>query len=219
MMSRPLNRPRYNGGSGPQGCFLAPIFGEAAIQSSALTKLNSSREAMPTTPVTAFKTIFDIANQGYTTWWFALPGLFFVYLGYLLVFRGWVPQMRMPHRPPPRGLQGRQRKAFNWFILVFSVAWVIFVLHSSYGQYRTAVAELKQGNYNVVEGPVTDFVPMAYGHKGERFTVSGQRFSYSDDIVTTGFHHAAADGGPIHEGLYVRISYVRNTILKLEVAQ
>lgn len=162
-----------------------------------------------------FKTVFDAANQGYTTWWFPAFGLIFVCAGALLVFKAPLMQRVMPH-----GLQGRARKFFSWFFLIFAVLWVLGTFVSTYHGYRTAATELREGQYAVVEGPVTDFVPMPYtGHSEESFVVGGHRFSYSDYIVTSGFHNTASHGGPIHDGLYVRITYVGNTILKLEIAQ
>jgi hypothetical protein len=57
------------------------------------------------------------------------------------------------------------------------------------------------------------------GHAMESFCVQEQCFSYSDYVVTTGFHNTASHGGPIREGLNVRIEYIGNIILKLEVAR
>jgi hypothetical protein len=57
------------------------------------------------------------------------------------------------------------------------------------------------------------------GHSEESFVVDGKRFSYSDFIVTSGFHNAASHGGPIRAGLYVRVSYIGNVILRLEIAE
>ena len=51
----------------------------------------------------------------------------------------------------------------------------------------------------------------------ESFAVGGHRFSYSDYVVTSGFHNTASHGGPIHDGLDVRVSYLGNLILRLEI--
>ena len=86
----------------------------------------------------------------------------------------------------------------------------------TYGQYRRAVSALADGRYAVVEGHVTDFVEKP---KSESFMVDGVRFSYSPYVMTPGFNTPAWDGGPLREGMQVRISYVGNTILRLEVAR
>jgi hypothetical protein len=44
-------------------------------------------------------------------------------------------------------------------------------------------------------------------------------FSYPDYTVTCGFNNTASRGGPIREGLQVRIHYVDQLILRLEVAR
>lgn len=67
---------------------------------------------------------------------------------------------------------------------------------------------------------MTNFVPMPYtGHSLESFVVGGRKFSYSDYVLTPGFRHTTSHGGPIREGLYVRIAYLGNLILQLDVAE
>jgi hypothetical protein len=43
-------------------------------------------------------------------------------------------------------------------------------------------------------------------------------FSYSDYVIVPCFNNTASHGGPIRDGLRVRIAYSGNCILKLEVA-
>jgi len=83
-----------------------------------------------------------------------------------------------------------------------------------------ALTSFETGHYSVVEGIVTDFHPMPYeGHDDECFSVTTQRFCYSDYSVTPGFHNAASHGGPIRAGFRVRVTYSHDTILRLEVAR
>lgn len=71
----------------------------------------------------------------------------------------------------------------------------------------------------VVEGRVGAFIPMPLeGHAEESFVVDGTKFSYSGYEGGCWFHHAAANGGPIREGLQVRVHYWNSKILKVEVA-
>jgi hypothetical protein len=167
--------------------------------------------------IVTFKTVFDAANEGYA-WWLPAFGLIFVALGGLLVFKPALAQRIMWWGLP---LQGRYRTAFGWIYLVFGSFWTVGTFLGTYSPYYTAMSCLNAGNCPVVEGTVTNFIPMPYrGHKDESFTVNGRRFSYSEyDDVTPGFHNAASHGGPIHQGLYVRITYSGNMILRLEVAQ
>lgn len=57
------------------------------------------------------------------------------------------------------------------------------------------------------------------GHARETFVVNGQYFSYSDYDLTQGFNQTQSHGGPIKEGLQVRITHVDGSIVKLEIAQ
>jgi len=97
--------------------------------------------------------------------------------------------------------------------LVWCVLNALGALHCS--SLKRALAE---GRVSVVEGTVDRFEPMPYeGHRNERFSVNGVTFSYSDYSQDPGFHQSMSHGGPIREGLPVRISYVDKTIVKLEV--
>jgi hypothetical protein len=84
---------------------------------------------------------------------------------------------------------------------------------------RARIAYL-EGQYSTVEGTVTNFHPMPYsGHQDETFSVNGVQFSYSDYVLIPCFNNTASHGGPVHEGLRVRIAYSGNCILKLEVSR
>lgn len=87
-----------------------------------------------------------------------------------------------------------------------------------------------RGECQVVEGTVEKFDPMPpTGHKHESFQVKSYRFEYSDfDLTMPGFHNAHSRGGPICEGLHVKIwfktlpayrSEPRNCIARIDVEQ
>jgi hypothetical protein len=85
--------------------------------------------------------------------------------------------------------------------------------------YARAQDAYVQGQYSVVEGTVTNFHPMPYsGHQEESFSVNGVQFSYSDFILVPCFNNTASHGGPIRQGVKVRIAYSGNCIWKLEIA-
>lgn len=158
-----------------------------------------------------FQTAFDVNEQGYATWWFPASGLLFVAFGALLVFG---PTLMRS------GVQGTKRRILSWFFFAFALLWTVVGFAETYREYRVASSDLSSGHYSVVEGPVTDFVPKPYAtHSKESFTVGGRRFSYSDAIVTSGFNSTVYRDGPIREGLYVRVTYSGNLILRLEISQ
>jgi hypothetical protein len=88
-------------------------------------------------------------------------------------------------------------------------------------QYDMASRAARDPTTPVVEGRVEGFQPApAEGHQDETFTVGGVRFAYSDYVITGGFNQTQSHGGPIHEGVAVRIHYIPgpNVIVKLEIA-
>ncbi len=76
---------------------------------------------------------------------------------------------------------------------------------------------LKSGKADVVEGKVRDFHPLPTNeHGSERFCVSDKCFIYARS-TTPGFNRPQAFGGSIREGAMVRIHFVGNSILRVEI--
>ena len=172
-----------------------------------------------------YRTAFSVSESfPWGTIVFVLPGLLFLAGGVAMLrfSRGNAPPWltRIAEQLP------NQRPVPKWFPIVFigfATLWVVAAgggLGATLLAYRGALAS---GEHHVVEGVVTDFDPTAYfGKKEESFVVDGVRFAYSDNRVTPAFNHTSSHGGPIREGLRVRIAYLArrsdNAILKLEIA-
>jgi hypothetical protein len=163
-----------------------------------------------------YTTVFDATTAGWTTWPPVLFGLGFVAVG--LAFKFLPP--RLFKRPPTR--------LFIYIFLGFSLFWTTIVAWATWTEYSAVMDAARDGKLKVVEGKVEKFVPMPWsGHAMERFCVKDACFAYSNFVVTVGFHNAASHGGPLHEGLPVRIAYMDNTgapspgnvIVKLEIGK
>ena len=165
-----------------------------------------------------FTTVYDAAQKGYD-WSLApigLVGLIFVASGALLVYAPDIAQRLLPSR----GRLVREHPIAGRLLFGFSILFTAIVLAATLAQHWETQDLLHDPHLSVVEGPVTDFVPMPKaGHAMETFRVQGQSFSYSDFVVVPGFHNATSHGGPIRDGLYVRVTHVGDVILKIEVAQ
>lgn len=109
----------------------------------------------------------------------------------------------------------------KWFPRVFvgfAVVWTSISFAATFADYRGAVSALRNNRAQVVEGTVTEFKPMAYaGHGMESFVVQGVKFEYSDFIITAGFNNTASHGGPIREGLPVKIWYSGGEIPRVDI--
>ena len=110
---------------------------------------------------------------------------------------------------------------FSIFFCVFGFCCALIVCGSVIDASRSkAFTAFQIGDYSIVEGVVTDFHPMPYaGHDEECFSVRTLRFCYSDYVENQGFHNAASHGGPVRNGLRVRLAYSGDIILRLEVAK
>ena len=160
-----------------------------------------------------YRVVFDVASAGYKSWSFPAFGLVFVVVGAgLVAFRKNLP-----------GWWGKHPTASNvfaFFFLGFAMLWTVVSFVATYYDYSSLSTAEQTNRVRVVEGIVTKFKPMpATGHAMERFCVSDKCFEYSDNVITAGFNNTSSHGGPIREGLPVRVSYVGNSITKLEVAR
>jgi len=154
---------------------------------------------------TDFITVFNAADIGYRYWWFPATGLIFIYI---TVFK---PKLIAPNKPT---INPWLRK----LAILFSVFWTATAFVATFGGYIKSREMLLSGHADYVEGVVQDFVPLPYMSRGnESFSVKGIHFSYADSLLTSGFNNTASHGGPIREGLYVRIWYSGNDILKLQL--
>jgi hypothetical protein len=163
-----------------------------------------------------YVTVFEASADPYRNLTFVLPGLALSAVGAIMVFRpGWLAKLQV--RPSP---QKAWFKPFAIFYLLFVVVWTVSAGTAVFSDARNAKRTLLRGDCEIVEGKVEHFHPMpASGHDTERFDVNGVPFSYSDYIVSAGFNNSASHGGPIREGLPVRICYRDGEILRLEVQQ
>jgi hypothetical protein len=159
-----------------------------------------------------YSTVFDVTQSGYRQWWFPSVGLIFIVVGLALPFliRSGI------FRRPPAWMEG-------WFPAVFvgfAIFWTLGSLALTASDYFGLAADLRRGRCEVVEGAVEQFDPMPYtGHKDESFVVAGHHFHYSDYEVSAGFNQSTSHGGPIRDGLHVRIHCKGNEIAKLEIAE
>src|ERR1700692_2310924 len=103
-------------------------------------------------------------------------------------------------------------------MVVFGPIFTIVVYNSQTSMGTDWRSVYGRGGYSTVEGVVHDFKPMPYeGHQDECFWVENQKFCYSDYVVQPGFRQSASHGGPIREGLPVRIAYYEGEILRLDI--
>jgi hypothetical protein len=157
-----------------------------------------------------YTTAFDVTQAGFRQWTFSVVGLFLIAAGLATrtlvrigIFRPQYPWMM---------------KWFPRLFVGFAIVWTLISFATTFADYRGAVSAMENNRAQVVEGAVAEFKPMAYsGHSMESFVVQGVRFAYSDYIITAGFNTTTSHGGPIREGLPVKIWYSGGEILRLDI--
>lgn len=157
-----------------------------------------------------YQVVFDITSAGYKSWSFDALGIICIVIGGCGVAIN-RKLLRGERNSPGTG------KLPAFIVLGFAAVWTLFSF-DSYRDYRSLVAAVETGAARVAEGGVSNFTPMPVtGHAMEKFCVGDACFEYSDFVVTNGFNNTSSHGGPIRDGRPVRITYVGNSIVKLEV--
>ena len=161
-----------------------------------------------------YQVVYDIQQVNYPGWWIFAVGFVFVVSGtvfFLLRDNDSINSIFEMGGPV-------RRVVMPLFAACFGLLWLLIGC-LNYAHFASLRNLARHENVDVVEGTVTQFVPMPYeGHANESFVVNGRRFEYSEYDETAAFHHTQSHGGPIREGQRVRITYSGNDILKLEIA-
>jgi hypothetical protein len=161
-----------------------------------------------------YRTVFDVLGAPLFDWKVVTVCL-------LLVFSGIaVALLRNKFAPwflwPPATRRFAAPVALIYFVATIAIA--SKMLFGSFQTQRELRSELNLGRVGVVEGTVVQFSPAPYsGHVDEKFCVRERCFRYSDYALTGGFNRTSSHGGPIREGLPVRISYVGDVIVRVEI--
>lgn len=156
-----------------------------------------------------YRVAYDLIQAGYQNWLQAIPGTIIGIVGLVMLMK------RVKSHSVTADLKN---SSISIFMIIFGMIWVA-AFAGNYSIYAGLRDSVMKGGYETVEGRVSNFVPMPYeGHAQEHFDVNGKKFSYSDYDLTKGFNKTKSHGGPIREGLQVRINYVGESIVKLEIA-
>lgn len=158
-----------------------------------------------------YRLVYSVADAGYQAWAFVGVGtlILAVMIGFLI----------HDTRQQASGFRVAVRRVYLLGMIVFAVSLLLIGGGATRDEYVRNRRALESGAYEVVTGTVEHFVPAPEeGHKDESFDVAGHHYSYSDYVVTPSFHQSRSHGGPIREGLAVRIADHDGQILRLEVA-
>lgn len=162
-------------------------------------------------PTSGYKVAYDLLEEGYSGWSFNIICFLLALFGVGLV---WFVK-KITNKIADK------KERLRWLItpyvmVIFPIILGTVVLVSGLSEYYSMRKMLREGRASYVEGIVTDFYS---GENYESFEVNGKRFSYDYKTVSAGFRQTKYHGGPIDEGVNVRIWHNRGTIVRLEVAK
>lgn len=113
--------------------------------------------------------------------------------------------------------KAKSRRIKSIVLKVTSLLCLLIFLFSMGGtiiEYIRCQKLFREGNVSEVIGSVENYIPMpATGHSYESFTISDIGFSYSNYVITVGYHSAASLGGVVtHDGQHLKIKYIDHSL-------
>jgi hypothetical protein len=156
---------------------------------------------------------FDVLDQPFP-WWPLGLGLAFALLFALLV-AGSTWHLRKVGR---NGTSRRMDLFRVWLFracLVFSAGWTLFMFFQTRRAFELAQSARRSESDSVVEGVVESLQPTG---SAESVSVGGRTFLVRSHSGKPGYGTTTVNGGLLRRGTRVRIHYLDNMILKLEVA-
>ena len=155
-----------------------------------------------------FTTIYDFFDVGFAWLPFATGIVFLVIIGGLYYKRENIMTARSPGT----------RVTLCVLYLIADLTWMGVCVWKTTTEYTEVVSSIDKGTIKISEGRVTDFVPLfQMGSPWETFCIPDSCFHYSDLVPTAGYHDAVRNGGLLHDGAYVRVTYTGNIIARLEL--
>ena len=122
-------------------------------------------------------------------------------------------------------LRGKRQLTHNFekpnppaFVFIFLGAVLFLTFSLTFVSLISLRYQVAHNKASLIEGVVSGFHPADSEHSTETFQVEGHVFSYSRHSFSQGYNALYIFGGAVHEGVRVRIVYIDNNILKLEVA-
>jgi hypothetical protein len=149
--------------------------------------------------------VFEIAKTPLGELLYVLPGVFIMIC---------IPIFHKSNKRSAQRDSGCMTTIFPYFAFIFAFVWVIISSIQLISGHSSLRSDYDHGRFKVVKGLVKNFNS---GRRLESFTVRGVKFEYAYYTVTPGFNRMASRGGPMREGLPVRMSYIDDFIVKLEI--
>lgn len=148
-----------------------------------------------------------MAQAGFPFYWLpfvALIGYPIAYLAYVIVDINITPKRRAAIAPMA-GLIGA-------FIAMFVFGF--WMPAKAFIEYRELLGKMRSGAMVAITGPLDQHRSFS---REESFTVCGRRFAYDPNAIAPGFRGAMPSGSFTSDGLPVRVSYIGDTIVKVDI--
>ena len=155
-------------------------------------------------------TVLYEAPTGYGAIVAALVIPFIVFLGFIIF-----PQLKYDPVKTFKGMNSSaiirvpNYKLIIFFGIIMSVGMGV-ILQGLLEMHRTVIIPYANGEYEIVEGYVHNFIPMPpEGKSFEMFDIGDIHFEYSDTVVSVGYNKTKPNGGVIRgNGQYLKVGYV-----------
>lgn len=115
----------------------------------------------------------------------------------------------IPKKPGMLRADVRIQRTIQVIGMILAGTFFAGILCADIDMYNTTVKAYRNGDYEIVEGYVENFVPMPEsGHAQESFDINGVHFEYSENSYSSAYSNTKPHGGVIRNGKYLKIGYI-----------
>ena len=163
-----------------------------------------------------YQTVFDASAPNASKWLIIMYGVCFVLIGVCI----YIVAAALLKNTSIRRAIIIYATTVGGLMAASALLWSFGLFNQFRTEQQIAKYSLDSGQTLVATGVITNFRPEDVNHKiDESFSVQGVNFSYSHFIVNGGFNASSPFGGPVRNGLPVRVFYLGNYILKLQIGK
>jgi hypothetical protein len=160
-----------------------------------------------------FVTVFEIGRQSNGVWW---DTLFRLVIGIVTLVSGAAGLVKWWGK--------KSGRSSDWLFPLLAVGWSVFWLYlhdfpHGFGRVNSLVGAYEKKQYQVVEGEVRVLHQQpVHGHSGgDIIVVNGVRFEVNYFLYTPAYRNTIAHGGALKHGVYGRIYYHDDAILRVDI--
>ena len=165
--------------------------------------------------------VFDITQANWQSNINWAPVAFYVVLGSIKLVMNMLYKRKAITEHGFSWFYDKVTRALPFILLVFGFAVAALYARRAHADYTALRSAYEKGQCEITDGTIEHFVPGRYTKYDslESFDIGTKQFAYPSPGNTAAYKTTAADGGPMKNGLHVRIHRCEGDIARIDIIE